>query len=101
MEVGASYVTADGTTSLNSAAVGPTVSLLNLNGAGAIGILCNAGPTCSVTGSLTSSYNSWQLNGKAMYDWNLGVIKLTPSAALFGGASHANQTLAQAFFFSL
>ena len=52
---------------------------------------------CSVAGTLNSSYNSWQANGKAAYDGKFGLFTLTPSAALFGGTSRAGQTLSQFF----
>ena len=85
LEAGASYVTADGTSSGGAATNLIGMQFLN-GGVPANAYNCTgAGFVCSVNGSLASSYHSWQVNGKAMVDWNLGLVKLTPSAALFGG----------------
>jgi hypothetical protein len=97
LELGASYVKADGSSSQGGAA-GPNVGVQLLSGAfNNTGFQCNGAFTCSASGALNTSYNSWQVNGKAAYDANFGIVTVTPSAALFGGTSHANQTLTQSF----
>jgi hypothetical protein len=72
--------------------------LLNGKLAPGLGVTCNAGGfTCAIGGALSNRYDAWQLNGKIASDWKYGWITLTPSVAIFGGNSHAGQTLSQSF----
>jgi hypothetical protein len=52
---------------------------------------------CSATGVLRTDYRAWSFNGKAETDWQAGSVTLTPSLAIFGGNTRADQTLSQAF----
>jgi hypothetical protein len=98
LEVGGSYVKADGNTSQTSVNTAPDLALQLLNGVSSSALFrCVVDVSCSTRGTLSSSYDSWQFNGKAAYDWKYGSITLTPSAALFGGISRNNQSLAQTF----
>jgi hypothetical protein len=98
-ELGGSYVAASGTTTQttgdpNSSLVG---QLLNGSLAGN-GFNCISGAFgCSTLGTLNTNYDAWQINGKVATDLKYGSVTVTPSAALFGGNSHANQSLFQSF----
>jgi hypothetical protein len=59
------------------------------------GATCNGAFACTINGALSTSYDAWQLNGKAAYDWKYGAVTVTPSAAPFGGTAGAKQTLSQ------
>jgi hypothetical protein len=98
-ELGGSFVGAKQTQSQSGAPAGPLVGAQLLNG----NLQNNAfncdgvNFVCGVNGQLTTDYSSTQLNVKAMHDWRFGGVTVTPSAALFGGFSRADQTLTQAF----
>jgi hypothetical protein len=62
------------------------------------GYNCIAGTfACSTLGTLSTSYDAWQINGKVATDLNYGPVTVTPSAAVFGGNTRANQSLSQSF----
>jgi hypothetical protein len=101
IEFGGSYIS--GSESLSQptsfvTATDITNQLLNGKPAPGLGATCNAGGfTCAIGGAQSTSYDAWQLNGKIATDWKYGPVTLTPSAAIFGGNSHAGQTLSQSF----
>jgi hypothetical protein len=101
IEFGGSYISASGSLSQPTSPVTATDitnQLLNGKIAPGVGVTCNAGGfTCAIGGALSTRYDAWQLNGKIASDWKYGWITLTPSAAIFGGNSHAGQTLSQSF----
>jgi hypothetical protein len=97
VEFGGSYV--DAAAKTNGSAQYPTPS-----GGGSNFILLNntnVFPTnygciglCNTTSALSSSYSSWQINGRIVSDFALGAFTLSPSLAVFGGNSHNDQSLA-------
>jgi hypothetical protein len=94
VEVGGSYIAGSGSLTqqaLNSGAPGSSVGPVMLNGFNPFGLNC----PCSTSGMLNTSYNAWQVNGKAAYDLRYGSLTVTPFAALFGGNSENKQTLSQ------
>ena len=97
VEIGGSYIAARGTAAQNTNSTTTGVSSQLLNGGGAFAFSCGGTLSCNTAGSLTTSYSSWQVNGKIADDLKYGTITVTPSAALFGGNSRANQSLTQAF----
>jgi hypothetical protein len=99
IEFGGSYVAASGTAAPFASPAPSEVGMQFLNGSLVVnGATCSGGTfTCAVAGTLTTSYSAWQVNGKVATDWKLGAVTVTPSAAIFGASSHANQTLSQSF----
>jgi hypothetical protein len=53
--------------------------------------------TCNIAGTLSTAYDAWQFNGKVAADWKFGSVTVTPSVAVFGGNTRADQTLTQSF----
>ena len=99
IEVGGSYIAARGTTSQTANSTQFVSAPLLSGAAGAVAFNCSPGLglLCNTVGSLTTNYSAWQFNGKIADDLRYGTITVTPSAALFGGNSRANQRLTQAF----
>lgn len=100
LELGGSYVSASGTSSQTYASQGSDIwNPVLLNGSVPItGFNCfQFGFRCTLAGALHSSYESWQLFGKAAYDLKIDTATLAPSVAVFGGSSRVNQTLSQTF----
>jgi hypothetical protein len=96
LEAGGSIVVARADQS-QSTGVAPNLSLQFLNGFQFNdGRNCTLPTTCTVDGTLQTSYTAWQLNGRALYDARFGNITVTPSVAVFGGTARADQTLSQA-----
>jgi hypothetical protein len=96
-EFGGSYVGANVSQS-NSASSAPFAEVQLLNGVSSTGAVdCSGGFVCTAAGALRTDYHAWSLNGKAETDWNHGPLTLTPSLALFGGNTHAGQSLSQLF----
>jgi hypothetical protein len=102
-EVGGSYVTAKGSSSQTTALTADAAPVL-LNGAnpgGAVlgAFLCNSvgGFTCSTAGTLSATYDAWEINGKVAVDRKFGAVMVTPSLAVFGGNTHNDQNLSQTF----
>jgi hypothetical protein len=98
IEVGGSYIAARGTTSQTANST-QFVSAPLLSGAGAVAFNCSPslGLSCNTVGSLTTNYSAWQFNGKIADDLRYGTLTVTPSAALFGSNSRANQSFTQVF----
>lgn len=101
LELGGSYASASGTFSQTRPSQGFDIwNPVLLSGfAPAFGANCipSTGFRCTLAGALQSSYESWQLFGKAAYDLKVDTATLTPSVAVFGGSSRVNQTLSQTF----
>jgi hypothetical protein len=100
VEVGATFVAAKGTQATGSSVNTQDVSVLSVAGTGASSaFLCNAVTTfvCTTASSLQTDYQSWTIFGKAASDYNFGLVTLTPSLAVFGGAARINQNLATSF----
>jgi hypothetical protein len=96
LEAGGSIVVARADQS-QSTGVAPNLSLQFLNGFQFNdGRNCTLPTTCTVDGTLQTSYTAWQLNGRALYDARFGNVTVTPSVAVFGGTARADQTLSQA-----
>lgn len=75
------------------------LGLVLLNGKVNSGVAVDIGcATCSANGTLTSSYQSWQITGRFATDYRVGAVTFTPSLALFGGHSHNDQSLAETGF---
>jgi hypothetical protein len=102
-EIGGSYVSAKGSSSQTTALPADAAPVL-LNGAnpgGAIlgAFLCGGtgGFTCTTAGTLSASYDAWQINGKVSVDRKFGAFTVSPSLAVFGGNAHNDQNLSQTF----
>jgi hypothetical protein len=96
IEFGGSYVNAmaSQTNSISSGGAG-NVPLLN----GVTNIATGCGTTCVVSGSLSTSYSSWQASGTFLTDYPINAATLTPSLGLFGGKSRTKQTLSDTMTF--
>lgn len=98
LEIGGSYL--EGTGSLSQDIANPSFAagVILLNGSSPLALSCGGiFSGCIVNGTLNSQYSEWRLSGKAGYDLTFGPVTVAPSAALFGGSSHADQRLTQAF----
>jgi hypothetical protein len=91
LEFGGSYIAGSGSLSQNAVTNNALVGI-SLNANVAFGLAC----PCAVTGTQNTNYDAWQVNGKAAYDVKYGSFTVTPSAAVFGGNSHADEALTQA-----
>lgn len=47
------------------------------------------------TGSHTSDYDAWEINGKAAWDMSWGSVIVSPSLSVFGGNSRNREGLTQ------
>ena len=102
IEIGGSYIGANGSTVQDSTyTTYLALPLQFLNGTLAPSAwACKAsGPLipCFINGNLGTDYTAWQFNGKVAADYNYGSVTLTPSGAIFGGISTAEQSLVQSF----
>ncbi|HEY1474201.1 MAG TPA: hypothetical protein VGF53_08975, partial [Pseudolabrys sp.] len=100
LELGGSYVAARGNTSQTTGDPQSAVAAQLMNGGFGVptGFNCIVGTfACSTQGTLSTSYDTWQINGKAAFDWQYGSVTVTPSAAVFGGNTHVDQSLSQTF----
>lgn len=100
VEIGGSYVKADGTqfAGNNPLAAGPIAQLQLLNGSIPAGITtraCNSVITCATSDSLSTNYQTWQINTKIASDYRVGGVVVTPSLALFGGDGRNHQNFSQ------
>jgi hypothetical protein len=91
-EVGGSFSQADGEQSLSG----------QLRGDSAWSLL-NAGPSflctdCPFAGTLKSDHRAWQAHAKAISDYNFGGLTVSPSLALFGGATRVELDFSQSTF---
>jgi hypothetical protein len=98
LEAAGSYVHASGSNSQGFAPSGIGAYTPLLNGtAGGFGFNCSLGLfRCTESGTLNTSYSSWQAYGKAAYDtqfFRSGLV--APFVALFGGNSRNHENLAQ------
>ena len=96
VEFGGSYV--DATAKTNGSAQygtpsGGTSNLILLNNITAFPNSYGCFGLCNTASALSSSYSSWQINGKIASDFALGAFTLSPSLAVFGGNSHNDQSL--------
>ena len=99
LEADAWYVAARGTQnqSLFGSPNGMSPVLLNGVEPQSSNLNCSGGAACSVAGTLSTNYNSWQASGKAIFDTHvLATTTLSPFVAVFGGESRADQSLTQA-----
>lgn len=102
-EVGGSYVSAKGSSSQTSTLINDAAPILlsGANPGSAIvgSFLCAGiqGFTCTTAGTLSASYDAWQINGKIAVDRRFGAATISPSLAVFGGNTHNDQNLSQAF----
>ena len=95
-ELGGSYVSADGSSQQASTTPQPSIGAVFLGGGSsgnAIG--CVAG--CVTSGSHSSDYHAWEINGKAAWDMTWGSVIVSPSLAVFGGNSRNREGLSQKF----
>jgi hypothetical protein len=98
LELGGSYVTGTGSSSQTTTTpYSAEVVLLNGTLPALSSFVCAGKLTCSTTGTLSTSYDAWQVNGKVAADAKYGKVLVTPFAALFGGNTRNNQSLAQSF----
>ena len=96
LEFGGSYIDASATQSA-TAPTAPGLAGLLMTGAGRNGgFNCSVGASCATTSVLDTDYGAWSFNGKVETDWKFGATTLTPSIAVFGGNTRADQTLSQA-----
>lgn len=94
IEASVHYTTAQSTT---NGGVGLTVATgaQLANGALFIGVGCNPAAPCTTTSRLKSDYSAWRLEVKGASDFKFGLLTLTPSVALFGGATRTDQDYLQ------
>jgi hypothetical protein len=105
LELGGSYLSASGSSSqLRASQPGENWLPVLLNGVAPVGagggFNCAGGffaISCTVSGVHHTGYDSWQLFGKAAYDWKFNTATVTPSLAVFGGTTNENQELTQLF----
>lgn len=98
IELGGSYMDGGST---NSTALGPSQSIAGILMDGTIlsGMMLPCIPgslDCSKSATLRTEYRAWSLNAKAAADFRLGSAVVTPSVAVFGGITRADQTLSEA-----
>jgi hypothetical protein len=91
IEIGGSYVNADGTQS----GVGPTNPNFIVQGLAGLRFGINCTPTCQTSSTLASDYAGWQVWGKTASDFKFGMMTVTPSVAVFGGATRNRQNFSQ------
>ena len=91
IEIGGSYIDADGTQS----GLGPSNPNFIVQLLAGARLAINCTPTCQTTSALASDYAGWQVWGKTASDFRFGTITLTPSVAVFGGATRNRQTYSQ------
>lgn len=97
IELGGSYVKANGTSSATTSAADFPMIAYNLNGivplgAGSAGC---GGATCSTPSTLTSDYRAWDIFLAGKSDFKTGLLTLTPSLTLVSGKGRTQHGLAQ------
>jgi hypothetical protein len=99
IEIGGSYVRADGSGSASAAPTGALVAVSPLGGlAPHSALFCGyLGYSCAVSERLTTDYDNWHLEAKLATDYPVGPVTMTPSIAFFGGETSADQRLSQSF----
>jgi hypothetical protein len=96
LELGGSYIEANGSQRQSATTTAFAAGPVFLNGTAPFASkFCTTGFACTTDGQLTSTYKSWQVNGKAAYDATWGGVTISPFVALFGGSSRNDQTLNQ------
>jgi hypothetical protein len=100
VEFGAAYVHATGSQTGSSGPYNPpgAASLQFLSGQSSFSFGCvqfgGGGPgLCNSASAVSTTYDSWQFNGKVATDFKTGAVTLTPSFAVFGGTSRNSQAL--------
>lgn len=96
-EFGGSYVgaKASNTESITTSTFGVVTQFIDGRAGG--GYFCSTAFYCTAASALSTDYSAWQFNGKVAADWKFGSVTVTPSAAMFGGNTRADQTLSQTF----
>ena len=100
VEIGGSYVDADGASSAASTLTDGRMSPVLLSGAGipfTDSFWCSSGFRCPTASALTTDYRNWQMYGKFATDYTNGTSTLTPYLSLFGGNGRNNQAFGQSF----
>lgn len=96
VEIGGLYGRASGRDTGIAVYTGAGVAIQTLDGAGLNnGYICSLGQICTTNTNLSTEYSNWELDGKIAGDYSIGAILVTPSLAVFGGNTRANQMLAQ------
>jgi hypothetical protein len=94
IEFSGSYVKATASQSGSAiSAVGASFGIPSLNGVTSLATGC--GLNCVSSGTLGTSFSSWNASGRLATDYKLNAVTLTPSLAVFGGKSRNAQTLSQ------
>jgi hypothetical protein len=94
IELGGSYIEGSTGNAFSTPGV-PGVAGLLMTGSGVNNAVGCIAITCTVAGALRTDYRAWSLNAKALADWNFGSVIVTPSVAVFGGVTRADQALSQ------
>lgn len=97
IELGGSYLKADGSSSATNSNSNVNMYVYNLNGIvppGA-GLAGCGGATCSTPSTLTSNYRAWDIALASKTDFKAGPLTLTPSLALVGGKGSTQHGLTQ------
>lgn len=99
LEMGGSYVHADGTARSSQGPSLPETGPVMLSGAastvGAFYSCSTIGFNCATAATLTTDYTAWEMFGKIASDWKFGAFTVTPFATVFGGNARNSQSLAQ------
>lgn len=99
-EFGGSYMNAKASDSNFTSTSAFGIGTQFINGSVGSGYVCSPAVffgRCDISGVLNTDCAAWQFNGKVAADRTFGSVKLTPFAAIFGGNTHAGQTLSQSF----
>ena len=96
VEIGGSYLKADGTSFANTANFDASVISVNLFGiVTPPALLGCGGSTCTTPPALTSDHRSWDISLTGKSDFRFGAVTLTPSVAVFAGEGRTQHNLAQ------
>lgn len=98
IELGGSYVRADGTSLSQSVPVtNVNLTALSITGA-AVGVAGCGGVTCFSQSVLSSDYTAWNIHLKGKSDFKSGQWIVTPSIALIAGQGETSQHMVQQTF---
>jgi hypothetical protein len=95
IELGAQYGHASGSgsaTRIDGNPSGGVISQLLDGTTSAGGVACNPGQVCTITGTASSNFTTWNVHGRAAGDYRFGAVSVTPSVAVFGGEGRNNQS---------
>jgi hypothetical protein len=98
LEVGGFFGDASGSANGIIGSAGPAGGVLSqtLDGTrSATGYVCTAGQVCRINGNSSADYSNWQLHAKVAGDYAFGVVRVTPSLAMFGGNVRNDQNMTQ------